>query len=64
MNKEQVNQILSFSYLRSNLGTLGESGSGMGFYICNYIVDAHNGKIKIKSRQGYGTEVRIILPSK
>jgi len=37
-------------------------GTGLGLSLCFGIVEAHRGRLEIKSKQGEGTEVRIILP--
>jgi signal transduction histidine kinase len=37
-------------------------GSGLGLYICKQIVQAHHGKISIRSAQGKGAEFIISLP--
>jgi signal transduction histidine kinase len=37
-------------------------GSGLGLAIVGRIIEAHNGRLQIKSSQGKGTTVRIILP--
>ncbi|MEA4921152.1 MAG: HAMP domain-containing sensor histidine kinase [Clostridiaceae bacterium] len=38
------------------------TGTGLGLFICKHIVDAHGGKIWIKSREGEGTTVYFTLP--
>lgn len=37
-------------------------GFGLGLYLCNLIVDAHGGKLKIDSQPGQGTRVRVFIP--
>ncbi|MDD3437388.1 MAG: hybrid sensor histidine kinase/response regulator [Candidatus Gastranaerophilales bacterium] len=38
-------------------------GSGLGLYITKRIVEAHEGKILLSSRVGYGTKITVILPT-
>ncbi|MBI5892823.1 MAG: GHKL domain-containing protein [Deltaproteobacteria bacterium] len=38
------------------------SGAGLGLSIVKAIIDAHNGKIEVKSRTGEGSEFKIMLP--
>jgi signal transduction histidine kinase len=40
----------------------GGSGSGLGLFICEKIIDAHCGKISVKSQPGNGTIFLIDLP--
>lgn len=37
-------------------------GSGLGLYICKQIVQAHRGKIVVRSARGQGTEFIVTLP--
>jgi signal transduction histidine kinase len=46
----------------SVLSTTKARGAGLGLAIVARIVEAHRGKIKISSRPGHGTTVRVILP--
>ena len=42
--------------------TTKPQGSGLGLAIVRKIVDAHDGKIDLQTRQGEGTTIRITLP--
>ncbi len=42
--------------------TRKSKGTGLGLTICNELVNLHQGKIEINSRQGQGTTVTISLP--
>jgi PAS domain S-box-containing protein len=37
-------------------------GTGLGLSLCFGIVEAHRGRLEIKSKEGEGTEVRVIIP--
>ncbi len=43
--------------------TMGkEKGTGLGMTIAKSVIDAHDGQISIKSKEGRGTTIRIFLP--
>jgi signal transduction histidine kinase len=46
----------------SVLSTTKAKGTGLGLAIVARIVEAHRGKVKLKSRVGHGTTVSVILP--
>ncbi len=47
---------------RINVLTPNSEGLGIGLYYANRIVEKHNGKIDVKSKEGQGTTVSITLP--
>jgi signal transduction histidine kinase len=43
--------------------TTKDNGTGLGLAICKSIIDRHNGRIEVRSKQGTGTTVKIELPA-
>jgi signal transduction histidine kinase len=43
-------------------GQFSKSGTGLGLFICKQIVQAHHGRISVKTAPGKGTAFRIDLP--
>jgi signal transduction histidine kinase len=46
----------------SLLSTTKRSGTGLGLAIVHRIVEAHHGKLSLKSQPGKGTRIRVELP--
>ena len=40
----------------------GTGGYGLGLYLCQLIVNAHGGELRIESKPGQGTRVIVRLP--
>jgi signal transduction histidine kinase len=57
MSEEQ--QRLAFTSL---LNTTKRAGTGLGLAIVHRIVEAHHGKISVRSRPGHGCTIRVVLP--
>ncbi len=49
-------------YLFKPFHTTKKKGLGIGLYQCKSVVKAHNGNIKVKSREGAGTDFMVYLP--
>ena len=56
----EVNKLFRSFYRASNTGTI--PGTGLGLVIVKSFVEIHGGKVKIKSKQGQGTEIAIMIP--
>ena len=62
MSKEQLAKIADEYPEKSQYGTLGEKGTGLGVVICFHLVKKNNGSIKYTSEVGKGTTVTIAFP--
>ena len=63
ISKEDVEEKLfkKFSRLKQK-GTEGVKGSGLGLFICNSIIEKHNGSISVESEPGEWARFTITLP--
>jgi signal transduction histidine kinase len=48
---------------KSLLKTSKQKGTGIGLAIVGRIIEAHRGKIELRSARGKGTSIRILLPA-
>jgi signal transduction histidine kinase len=48
----------------SLLSSTKPKGTGLGLAIVSKIIEAHRGKIRVKSRRGHGTTITVVLPLK
>ncbi|WP_419905038.1 PAS-domain containing protein [Kiloniella sp.] len=46
----------------SNLGTSGETGTGLGLHLCKDLIERQGGKIQVASIEGQGSKFTITLP--
>ncbi|HRK61995.1 MAG TPA: ATP-binding protein [Candidatus Omnitrophota bacterium] len=58
MSEETMKKIFNYGYTTKPPG----KGSGMGLYMCKYIVELHGGTIRVKSTMGEGTTFTVTLP--
>ena len=59
MNEEVQKKIFTYGFTTKGPGR----GSGMGLYICKYIIELHGGDIRVKSELGVGTTFFLTLPA-
>ena len=60
IKSDQKSQLFTRFYRAEN--SKGTSGLGLGLYLTKQIIDRHQGKIKLTSEYGIGSEFIIILP--
>ncbi len=58
MDEDTLNKIFQFRFT-----TKREHGSGIGLYMCRYILDLHHGTIGVSSEKGAGTTFTLKLPA-
>ena len=58
ITKQNLSKIFDMFYRASEQS----GGSGLGLYMCKYIVELHGGTIRVKSTLGEGTTFTVTLP--
>lgn len=58
MDDETAMKIFSYGFTTKGEG----KGSGIGLYMCRYIIEIHGGEIKVSSKPGAGTRFTLTLP--
>lgn len=59
MSEEVMKKIFNYGFTTKPPG----KGSGLGLYMCKYIVELHGGDMKVASKVGEGTTFTIYLPT-
>ena len=62
MGIEEKDQARIFERFERAVSSTHVSGLGLGLYICKSIIDAHHGKIELKSELGKGSQFSVTLP--
>ncbi len=58
MSEDTMKKVFNYGYTTKPPG----KGSGLGLYMCKYIVELHGGTIRVKSKLGEGTTFTVTLP--
>lgn len=64
MPKEEIEKITEAFYMVDKSRARKEGGAGLGMTLCSKIVALHNAQWVIKSKEGEGTAIWILFPSK
>ncbi len=62
MAQEVIDNLFQSKKIDSTKGTKNEKGTGLGLILVKDFIEKNNGKLKIKSEPGRGTEFQISLP--
>jgi signal transduction histidine kinase len=62
MDDSTKHNIFNIGSIRSQRGTKGEKGTGLGLGLCKEFVEKHSGVIEVQSELGIGTNFIIKLP--
>jgi len=62
MDSETLGGLFRMQAAKSRLGTLNESGTGIGLLVCKEMVELNRGKIWVESEEGKGTTFFFSLP--
>lgn len=64
INEELKESLFKTEFTKSQKGTAGEKGTGIGLSLCKEFVEKHNGTIELKSELGKGSSFTICIPQK
>lgn len=64
MSEEKMANLFNINKVKSDIGTRGERGTGLGLLLTKELLGYLNGTIQIKSELGKGTSVFVALPVK
>jgi signal transduction histidine kinase/ligand-binding sensor domain-containing protein len=62
MTEEEISKIFMLDNPQMKRGTSSEKGTGLGLLLCKKFIEANNGKLKIQSKEGIGSEFIVVLP--
>jgi PAS domain S-box-containing protein len=62
MNQNMLSSIFSLEKEKRQLGTEGETGTGLGLVLCKQFIEQHDEQIWVESEPGRGTTVFFTLP--
>lgn len=64
MDKEMVDNLFNVGEQTNRKGTQNEPSTGLGLIICKVLIEKHEGKLWVKSKEGKGSVFYFTLPNK
>ncbi len=62
MDAETMDNLFKIEKTTSRLGTMNESGTGIGLLVCKEMIELNKGKIRVESREREGSEFYLYMP--
>ena len=62
--QEEIDRITEAFYMVDKSRSRKEGGAGIGMALCQKIINLHQGELKIDSKLGEGTVMRLYFPEK
>ena len=62
MDQEKIGNLFRIDKTESNIGTAGESGTGLGLLLCKDFIEKNHGIIEVRSKLGKGSIFSFSLP--
>ena len=62
MDAETMDNLFKIEKTTSRLGTMNESGTGIGLLVCKEMIELNKGKIRVESRERDGSTFYLYMP--
>lgn len=62
IEEEEIPRIFERFYRVDRARSRNSGGTGLGLAIVKHLIEAHDGKIIVKSKVGVGTKIRVLIP--
>lgn len=63
MSEEELAQLFRIDVKFTNVGTAGETGTGLGLHLCEDLLEKNGGRLWVNSEVGKGTTFQFTLPA-
>ncbi|MCP4756805.1 MAG: HAMP domain-containing histidine kinase [Proteobacteria bacterium] len=63
ISDEDLDKLFRLDVIYTNVGTANEKGTGLGLILCKEMIEKHDGKIRVESKEGQGTSFSFTCPA-